>query len=161
MFKAIRALMSDDATRSEFLRFVPHTLDPNLMSRAELERLLESGDTNKANEFMRQLDPTFARLLCGKYMRNAFHVHKDNRPCACVLTKGNIFNHSCDPNVQFSFDFSENMMVFKAIKNIKKGEECFDNYVDPKLPIKKRRSALLQRYGFLCECTKCSPSQAF
>jgi SET domain-containing protein len=48
-----------------------------------------------------------------------------------VLTGfGWIYNHSEDPNVDYEFNFKHRIMVFKAERNIKKGEELYVSYGD-------------------------------
>ena len=45
---------------------------------------------------------------------------------AVLLGYGSIYNHSYNPNILGSWD--EDFAIFKAIKDIKKGEELFQDY---------------------------------
>jgi SET domain-containing protein len=48
-----------------------------------------------------------------------------------VLTGfGWIYNHSEEPNVDYEFNFKHRIMVFKAERDIKKGEELYVSYGD-------------------------------
>lgn len=65
-------------------------------------------------------------------------------------------NHACDPNI---FCMSQdNMLVCRAIKPIKKGEQLFIDYMETELETIKseRRQQLLNVYGFSCDCQLCS-----
>ena len=81
-----------------------------------------------------------------KYACNGFN-HK-GKPM--ILIKGALFNHSCKPNLSFTFD--NNRMIFTTNKNIKIDEELCDTYVNLTDTIEKRHERLLYQYGFECEC---------
>jgi len=50
-----------------------------------------------------------------------------------ALGSGCLYNNSFDPNIEFNYDFKNRMIIFSAIKNIKKGEElCFEYCWDKK-----------------------------
>lgn len=48
--------------------------------------------------------------------------------CAISLGYGSIYNHSYKPNAIYEKDFLNNIIIFKSIKIIKKGEEITVNY---------------------------------
>lgn len=45
-----------------------------------------------------------------------------------VLGYGSLYNHSYTPNARYTFDYTRKVLLFTAIKDIKKGEEIFVNY---------------------------------
>lgn len=48
---------------------------------------------------------------------------------ACIaLGFGCIYNHSYDPNADWKQNFKKQVMEYKALRNIKKGEEILVNY---------------------------------
>ena len=50
-----------------------------------------------------------------------------------ALGFGSIYNHSYEPNAVYKKDVKNNLLIFKALRNIKKGEEINVNYNgDPK-----------------------------
>lgn len=51
-----------------------------------------------------------------------------NKEFAVVLGYGSIYNHSYKPNSQYRFNFRKRIMVVRAIKNIKAGQEILFNY---------------------------------
>ena len=51
-----------------------------------------------------------------------------NKEFAVVLGYGSIYNHSYKPNSKYRFNFRKRVMVVRAIKNIKSGDEIFFNY---------------------------------
>jgi hypothetical protein len=83
-----------------------------------------------------------------KYIFNSFEGYEFG-----PLTLPNIakLNHSCNPNVKFNFNKNNRYMYVKSIKNIKKGEEIFDSYLENK-KITEHKSYLRNHYGFICQC---------
>ena len=65
-----------------------------------------------------------------KYIYNAFEGNEFG-----PLTLPNIakLNHSCKPNVKFVFNKNDGNMYVQSIRNIKKGEEIFDSYLENKI----------------------------
>lgn len=53
---------------------------------------------------------------------------RSTRGAALVLGFGSIYNHSFDPNADWKQNFKKEVMEYRAIKNIKKGEEILVNY---------------------------------
>jgi uncharacterized protein len=53
---------------------------------------------------------------------------KDRRQPAIALGYGSLYNHSFKPNAVYKKDLKKNLLVFKALENIKKGQEIFVNY---------------------------------
>lgn len=47
---------------------------------------------------------------------------------AIALGNGSIYNHSYKPNAKYQKDIKNNIIMFEAVKIIKKGEEIFVNY---------------------------------
>jgi bacterioferritin-associated ferredoxin len=82
-------------------------------------------------------------------MANAFELN--GKPS--LLFTGLLLNHSCLPNVIFGLKNKE--MVFVAVKNINKGDEICDNYIDITLSKFDRMSQLREQYGFDCQCSRC------
>ncbi|KAG4078961.1 hypothetical protein HA402_010913 [Bradysia odoriphaga] len=73
----------------------------------------------------------------------------------CLLPFGGLLNHSCDPNI---FWVSANeKFVFIVAKPIRAGEQLFICYRKTFLeePLASRQKALLEQYGFKCDCLAC------
>ncbi len=83
-----------------------------------------------------------------KYLYNAF---EGNEFGPLTLPKIAKINHSCNPNVFFTFDKTNGCMYLKAKCMIRKNEEIFDSYLENK-KIKNHKSYLEMHYGFSCEC---------
>jgi len=83
-----------------------------------------------------------------KYIYNAFEGNEFG-----PLTLPNIakLNHSCKPNVKFVFNKNDGNMYVQSIRNIKKGEEIFDSYLENKI-IPNHKEYLQNHYGFKCDC---------
>lgn len=71
--------------------------------------------------------------------------------CYGLYINCSFFNHSCNPNC-FYFGIA-NMVIVKAIKDIKKGEELTVSYIEPK-PMALRKNELL-KWDFICNCKYC------
>lgn len=84
------------------------------------------------------LTPT-ERKHCEKTTLNYYiYPWKSTRSAAVVFGYGSIYNHSFEPNADWKQNFKSTCMVYRAIKNIKKGEEILVNYnsePDDKTPI--------------------------
>ncbi len=63
-----------------------------------------------------------------KTKMNFYYFEYTNKEFAVVLGYGSIYNHSYKPNAQYRFNFRKKVMVVRAIKKIKMGEEIFINY---------------------------------
>lgn len=63
---------------------------------------------------------------------------------AVALGYGSLYNHSYDANANFILDYRKKMIVFKAVKDIKKGEEIFINYNGEPMSTKKLESGYLE-----------------
>jgi hypothetical protein len=71
-------------------------------------------------------------------------------------------NHSCLPNVQFSFHEPTGQMRFFAIKDIPRGKEVTGNYDKVVFEGASRRQAKqMMYYGFHCQCEACAPETQF
>ena len=86
-----------------------------------------------------------------KYIFNAFEGFKYGPLTLPMIAK---FNHSCTPNIIFNFDTKTGYMVVKATRNIKKGEELFNSYLNNKNLKNNHMEYLYEHYGFNCECLK-------
>lgn len=47
---------------------------------------------------------------------------------ALALGVGSLFNHATYPNAQFSYDRARQLIIYKAVRSIKKGEEITIHY---------------------------------
>jgi hypothetical protein len=57
-----------------------------------------------------------------------YYFEYSTKEIAVVLGYGSIYNHSYKPNSQYRFNFHKRVMVVRAIKNIKPGDEILFNY---------------------------------
>lgn len=72
---------------------------------------------------------TKERKLCERTILNSYiYPWKSTRTGSVVLGWGSIYNHSYNPNSDWKQDFKTKTMVYRAIKDIKKGEEILVNY---------------------------------
>ncbi|KAL7424017.1 hypothetical protein Q5752_001602 [Cryptotrichosporon argae] len=66
-----------------------------------------------------------------------------------------LVNHSCAPNAVVVFPSGPDMRLV-VIADLDAGDEVLTSYVDVSDPYHVRQEALLERYGFKCDCTLCA-----
>ncbi|TYZ65763.1 hypothetical protein PybrP1_012632, partial [[Pythium] brassicae (nom. inval.)] len=64
-------------------------------------------------------------------------------------------NHACLPNVAPSFDRRARVLSFRATRVIAAGEALEYAYVELFQAARRRRAALLDGFGFACDCWRC------
>ncbi len=146
-------LESNDPRISQFEELLPLTVEFNRASINDLKTRILKIKNNKVKSVLSK-NINKVLLFLEKYKRNAFNL--DNTEVTIspgILLNGAIFNHSCDPNV--SFTYSNSKMYFFANRDIKKGEELCDSYIGISMNSRRRTSLLKQRYGFNCNCSMC------
>ena len=65
-------------------------------------------------------------------------------------------NHSCKPNVVWSFNQAKKTKEVRATKTILAGEEVSACYIDPLSMAEDRQKMLSARFNFMCSCEICS-----
>jgi hypothetical protein len=147
-------LMLPNDKKILFEMLTPHISSEVTISNSDIKEKIGNVKNNKIrNVLIRNIDKV--KLYLEKYKRNAFNL--DNIESTInpgILVNGAIFNHNCDPNVSFTCEDSK--MYFFSNRDIKKGEELCDSYVDVSLCSKKRRAMLKERYDFVCNCNTCT-----
>lgn len=128
----------------DFMNLVPKTDEYNMYNcnGYSFDKLFSECPENKRS------------LYLTKFLRNAFNFGKNRY---CMLFLGCKLNHDCNPNTEFYK--KNNVMVFEAITNIKKGQEITDSYTSSEIyndmPDKQRKIKLFNQYGFDCQCNIC------
>lgn len=108
----------------------------NDQQRTEVDELIDT--------FYATLDETVGQFL-------------NNEGSGLYLTQSKI-NHSCNPNAEIRFPFSNNILQVVALRDINPGEEVCISYLDECELNRSRHSRqkyLQENYLFLCECEKC------
>ncbi|KUJ11294.1 SET domain-containing protein [Mollisia scopiformis] len=95
-----------------------------------------------------------AQVLC-QMSSNAFRVTlPDDTPIGlCFEPTLALANHSCSPNAVVVFD--GRAISFRALSDIKKGEEIRISYIENTQTRENRGAELEHRYFFTCQCEKC------
>ena len=156
IFQLIYCVVNDKNKVEKFMKLQPKSLDGYQLDKNKIENELKKvkeNDIDIYNFFVSNYIFDELLLMCAKYMSNAFDFN--GKPC--FLFTGTLLNHSCLPNVIFGH--KDGMMVFITSKNINKGEEICDNYVDITSPKKDRRKHLSDQYGFECCCERCNSNK--
>ena len=113
-----------------------------------------------------------ARAEIARSRVNDFFIQRwtggDSEPiAAAVFPLGALMNHSCAPTCVASYRLDENpngdadafptwVQEFRCRANaVRAGEELTHAYVDASDWANHRRAALLDRYGFVCDCARC------
>lgn len=58
----------------------------------------------------------------------AYVYHYSGDTAAIALGNGSLYNHAEDPNCEFYFNYTKKVLILRAIKSIKKGQEITLNY---------------------------------
>ena len=74
------------------------------------------------------LTPTERKHSEKTILNHYIYPWRSTRSACVVFGYGSIFNHSYTPNADWKQDFRSIRMVYKAIRDIKKGEEITINY---------------------------------
>src|SRR5258708_1908342 len=74
------------------------------------------------------ITPTERKYLEKTILANYVYPWRSTLSGSLVLGYGSIYNHSFDPNADWKQNFKTNSMVYRAVKDIKKGEEVTINY---------------------------------
>lgn len=152
IFQLIYEIVTDKEVLPQFMKLQPKTLTHYNIDH---KKVLDELDKVKIyNQMMYKFltenyNTQDILLLCAKYMCNAFNFN--NKPA--LLLNATILNHSCIPNTIFGE--INGQFIFKAIRNINKGEEIYDNYIDITLQKQNRQKHLFEQYGFVCSCIRC------
>jgi tetratricopeptide (TPR) repeat protein len=70
-----------------------------------------------------------------------------------IWLRASYANHSCIPNVTRAF--IGDMMVVRAVKDIRAGEEILLPYLSPTVPFSSRQKRMKDGWGFDCDCVLC------
>lgn len=145
-----------DKKIKQFESLLPHSNDNNFIDM-DIKNKIKKCSHSKIKSFLQKQSIERIKLYLEKYKRNAFNLNNlyDDGGVVIpgILLSGAIFNHSCDPNV--SFAYSNSKMYFFTNKDVKKGEELCDAYVDVSIKCSDRQKELYERYGFMCGCGMC------
>lgn len=86
---------------------------------------------------------------------------------AALCPEGAMLNHSCEPTCFLSYasppegaDRCGRDQVFRCLHAVATGAELTHCYVDAEAPFAERQAALMEDYGFTCECTRCQREAA-
>ncbi|KAJ8080141.1 hypothetical protein PM082_016969 [Marasmius tenuissimus] len=92
--------------------------------------------------------------ILGVMRTNSFGVLVGGEIYGSVCKDASRFNHSCCPNTGRTFNQLTFAMEIRAVRNIPKGNELTNAYVDIELPHRARQQDL-NPYGFQCRCASC------
>ena len=103
---------------------------------------------HKLQDFFSKYTKTELEFYYAKYIFNAFEGFAYGPLTLPYLAK---FNHSCNSNIEFTFDKKIGTMTAITTKVIESGQELFISYLCNKT-IPNHREYLLEHYGFSVEC---------
>lgn len=86
-----------------------------------------AGENIKPDEVIEECSVLKRKTLDTEFS-NVYFQNVEASYYALCLGYGSIYNHSKYPNADFEFDSTDSVMVFRAIKPIKKDEEIFIYY---------------------------------
>ncbi|XP_053670061.1 histone-lysine N-trimethyltransferase SMYD5 [Anopheles nili] len=90
-------------------------------------------------------------------MDDAVGSFLNNEGSALYIMQSKV-NHSCAPNAESVFPYSNHVLALKATRDIEPGEEISISYLDEcnlERSRHSRQKALREYYLFICQCEKC------
>ena len=72
-----------------------------------------------------------------------------------LYTLPSLLNHSCDPNVDATWEDGDATLTLTCRADVASGEELTITYIDADSPVDARRQRLHHAYGFTCMCARC------
>ncbi|KAG0228498.1 hypothetical protein BGW42_002122 [Actinomortierella wolfii] len=143
----------------------PNAVPPPLLDRYRaiatkvLERLRASKFVFKSEQSQRA-PPTVDQLVAAlcRFHCNNFSIHDAQLFTLAEGTFpiGALFNHSCRPNAIVMYEGQVQIVI--ALEDIPVGQEVCTSYVDNGVQRAERRSLLLEKYYFDCQCPRCVSS---
>jgi hypothetical protein len=85
----------------------------------------------------------------------------EGKEIGCMYQYISRINHSCQPNVYWSYSRQEHTLIIVATRDLEPGEELLVDYCghDDSWQGTERRDHLSLFYGFDCDCPNCGSSQ--
>ena len=68
------------------------------------------------------------KMIDKTHLLNYYYLWGPQNQPAIALGYGSLYNHSFSPNIEYEEKVKKKVLVFKALRNIKKGEELKSNY---------------------------------
>jgi hypothetical protein len=125
----------------------PHYKKTNMIKL--IYSLIKDAKSNiKLYTFFQLFQKEELEFYFAKYIYNAFEGNNYGPLTLPFIAK---LNHSCNPNVYFSFNKINCCMYVYSNKVIKKGEEITVSYLENK-KIQNHKIYLEEHYGFSCNC---------
>ncbi|KAI1767862.1 hypothetical protein GGR53DRAFT_525479 [Hypoxylon sp. FL1150] len=134
-------------------------LRPMLMAQADkwLERKFRRPVCQR--DYWLPLAEKIVRAYC-TFKNNACEV--SDTPEEAFYPTYSRFNHSCDPNIGWSFEGEPDYLIrIYAMRDVKAGEQLFISYTDhlsnrqSPLPLESRQKLTQRNWGFTCACSRC------
>ncbi len=152
----LNARALDGVPRSNIEAFMRLQANTDKLEDEDLEvykadaALLRSICSVAAAYTVERLTDFFSRVAC-----NCFRIENAELDLLglALYPGASFFNHSCAPNVVYIFDGK--CMVFRALRDLRPGEEVCISYIRLVGGKERRRSRLLSHYYFDCVCEAC------
>ncbi|KAK9493195.1 hypothetical protein V1508DRAFT_404069 [Lipomyces doorenjongii] len=154
----MRILMMDGNKRDRFYNAMANLMS-HIDDRSKMEDfstlVLMSKGAKEYSGTKLSLDSVVG-LLC-KVMTNSASIPNPSYDTVGMMFDPliSLINHSCDPNAVLVFN--KNVLLVRATRQIKEGEEILITYTDNTMPMPHRKEQLRTRYFFDCQCTACCP----
>ena len=120
-------------------------------------------NTKKKNQFLSLHNPRPDLQLLGQFGSNSITIPvlntnsaKPSTPKAAIFPTLSRINHSCAPNVVWSWNQERNKEELRGIVDLDPGTEMMASYVNVLLPSHIRKEELSYKYNFNCQCSVCS-----
>ncbi|CRG92185.1 N-lysine methyltransferase SMYD2 [Talaromyces islandicus] len=143
-------------TADEFQAFLKLSHAQSDQQRGKREDIRLAARAVKEYSGVADMDEGLIASLFTRLDVNTFNlVTYDYTPIGLYLDPySSLMNHSCAYNAIVVFDGDR--MTVKSTRPMRLDEQVFVSYIDTTYCVSTRRRQLRQRYGFECECVKCT-----
>jgi len=128
---------------------------PSAFERQVLAKLLDSPETHQAFWALCDSHSRNERTACGVMLSNSLSMGPRLQDSG-MLALGSRFNHSCSPNVSYSWQEELGRYFFHTACDVQEGDELTISYVSPFRPRSIRQDTLAVQFKFKCCCACCS-----
>jgi len=144
--------------------WVRHSFFPGREKKIYLERCVKDFNSDQRKQFFQLHDSKVGeneeKTIDGIWRTNNFALGPSSPKCDNGLfLRISRFNHSCVPYAEFVWNEDRKVQEIRAVRHIPRGAEITISYFTKLLAVKsqrERRTAMLEQYGFECDCQACT-----
>eukprot|EP01029_Cantina_marsupialis_P031345 TRINITY_DN89_c0_g1_i4.p1 TRINITY_DN89_c0_g1~~TRINITY_DN89_c0_g1_i4.p1 ORF type:complete len:485 (-),score=167.06 TRINITY_DN89_c0_g1_i4:469-1923(-) len=160
--RALRMAKKDEAFKTKLFSLVNHSEEKKKIEKMDeirkriAENVVKYGFVDEKDFTQEEIVNLLCAFECNNFgiVNELFSIHGSG-----VYLEGAMVNHSCIPNTIMSYEPLNHTQIFRAIADIKSGEEIVHSYVELSFPTPRRQQELKVVYNFECTCDRCNATE--